>query len=136
MTKATEKWLKNIYFIVSINKQEANQNLKADRNFKAATEIAQQREATGERKGEKESVKRERQRERGGRAEVAKQFSTRLSVGLDFFITHTHTHTPEYAHTLTRTHTRNDRENHKILTNLLKVYTLPLDFAGRQKLVP
>lgn len=56
MTKATEKWLKNIYFIVSINKQEANQNLKADRNFKATTETAQQREETGEREREKKRV--------------------------------------------------------------------------------
>lgn len=54
MTKATEKWLKNIYFIVSINKQEANQNLKADRNFKAATETAQQREEIVERGTERE----------------------------------------------------------------------------------
>lgn len=98
MTKATEKWLKNIYFIVSINKQEANQNLREDHNFKAATETAQQRQES----------ERERGRVRRGCAEVAKQFSTRLSVGLDFFITHTHTHagthTPEYAHTHTHAH--------------------------------
>lgn len=67
MTKATEKWLKNIYFIVSINKQEANQNLKADRNFKAATETAEHREETGERKGEKERVCRGRDRDEGER---------------------------------------------------------------------
>lgn len=100
MTKATEKWLKNIYFIVSINKQEANQNLKADRNFKAATETAEQGEETGERGREREMVKRERQRR--GRAEVAKQFSTRLSVGLDFFITHTHAHPSMHTHAHTK----------------------------------
>lgn len=126
LTKATEKWLKNIYFIVSINKQEANQNLRE--------------RTTTSKPLRKQHSKDRRVRERGRRgcAEVTKQFSTRLSVGLDFFITHTHTHMQARTHPSMHTHTctRNDRENHKILTNLLKVYTLPLDFAGRQKLVP